>query len=204
MKLLPLYRQSKEQLTEKTISDCRKGSARAQRQLFEMYYSEGMNTAQRYSNNSEDAKEILANAFIRVFEKLDQFDTSKVFLPWFRKIIVHASSDYYRYQKNNILPLDQIPEVRFDDQIIDQLSYDELLSLVQELPYALRSVFNLYCVEGYKHQEIAEIMEISEGTSKSHLHRAKAKLQIRIIELSKNIAIGSIRQEDRKNVSKST
>lgn len=60
MKLLPLYRQSKEQLTEKTISDCRKGSARAQRQLFEMYYSEGMNTAQRYSNNSEDAKEILA------------------------------------------------------------------------------------------------------------------------------------------------
>jgi len=204
MKLQPLYRQSKEQLTEKTIRDCRKGSARAQRQLFEIFYSEGMNIALRYCSNVEDAKEILANAFIRVFEKLDQFDTSKAFLPWFRKLIIHASSDFYRYHKNNILPLEQIPEVRFDDHIIDQCSYQELLDLVQALPYALRSVFNLYCIEGYKHQEIAAIMEISEGTSKSHLHRARARLQVEINKLSKQRDIGSIRQEDKKNVSKGT
>lgn len=204
MKLLPLYRQSKEQLTDKIISDCLKGSPRAQRQLFEMYYSDGMNTALRYSSNLEDAKEILSNAFIRVFEKLDQFDSSKVFKPWFNKIIVHASSDFYRYHKNNMVSLDQIPEVKFNDNIIDELSYQELLDLIQKLPFALRSVFNLYCIEGYKHHEIAEIMEIAEGTSKSHLHRAKARLQVMIIEISKQRGIGSIRQEDKTKASKGT
>lgn len=204
MWLKPLYRQSKEQLTDKIISDCRKGYARAQRRLFEMYYSDGMNTALRYSNNQEDAKEILSNAFIRVFEKLDQFDTSKVFFPWFRKIIVHASSDFYRYKKNNVISLDSIPQVIFDDQIIDRLAYEELLEIIQRLPPVLRSVFNLYCIEGYKHQEIAEILDISEGTSKSHLHRAKARLQIMIAEFSKSRDIGSIRQEDKAKISKGT
>ncbi|MCB0687270.1 MAG: sigma-70 family RNA polymerase sigma factor [Saprospiraceae bacterium] len=204
MELKPLYRQSKEQLTDKIISECLSGSNHAQRQLFEMYYSEGMNVALRYSSRSEDAKEILANAFIRVFEKLEQFDLSKSFSPWFRKFIIHASSDYYRYQKSIILPLEQITEVRIDDQIIDQMAYQDLLNLIQELPYSLRTVFNLYCIEGYKHQEIAEIMHISEGTSKSNLHRAKARLQVMIIEFSKQRAIGSIRQEDKTKVNERT
>lgn len=204
MWLQPLYRQTKEQLTDKIIKDCLKGSARAQRHLFDMYYSDGMNTALRYSNNPEDAREILSNAFIRVFDKLDQFDPGRGFIPWFKKIIVHASSDFYRYRKNNVISLESLPEVTFDNQIIDDLAYQELLEMIQQLSPVLRSVFNLYTIEGYKHQEIAEILNISEGTSKSHLHRARAKLQIMITEHAKKKGIGSIRREDKTKVNKGT
>lgn len=204
MTLLPLYKHSREQQAHSIISECLKGSVPAQRQLFEMFYSEGMNTALRYSDNHEDAKEILANAFIRVFEKLDQFDPARFFLPWFRKIIVHASSDYYRYHHETTLPLDFLPEPVTDDRIIDDLCYHELLELIQKLPPALRVVFNLYCVEGFKHQEIAEMLHISPGTSKSNLHRAKSRLQQMIIEFSKHKGLGPLRKENKENIIKGT
>ncbi|MBK8501811.1 MAG: sigma-70 family RNA polymerase sigma factor [Saprospiraceae bacterium] len=202
MKLLPLYGQSKDQLTNQIISQCLKGSGRAQRQLFDMYYTEGMNTAIRYSSNEEDAKEILSNAFIRIFKKLALFDISQHFIPWLKKIIVHASSDYYRYQNNLIVPFEQVPEPKMDDDIINSLSYQELLEHVQSLPPSLRSVFNLYCIEGFKHNEIGELLEISEGTSKAHLHRAKSRLQTLILESSKQKDIGPIRQEHTKKAIK--
>jgi RNA polymerase sigma-70 factor (ECF subfamily) len=167
-----------------------------------MYYTEGMNTALRYSSNQEDAKEILANAFIRVFNKLTLFDVTQHFLPWFKKIIVHASSDYYRYQNNLVVPIEQVPEPNIADGIIDGLSYQELLEHVQSLPPSLRAVFNLYCIEGFKHHEIGEILQISEGTSKAHLHRAKSRLKSLILEFSKQKGIGPIRQKHTKKVIK--
>lgn len=192
----------REDLTNQVISQCLRGSSKAQRQLFDMYYAEGMNTALRYSNNHEDAKEILANAFIRVFNKLTLFDVSQHFLPWLKKIIVHASSDYYRYQHNLIVPLEQIPEPKMDENIINRLSYQELLEYVQSLPPSLRAVFNLYCIEGFKHHEIGELLQISEGTSKAHLHRARSRLQTLIIDYSKQKAIGPIRQEHTRKIIK--
>lgn len=200
--MLSLYGQSKEPLTNQIISQCLKGSSNAQRQLFDMYYAEGMNTVLRYSGNLEDAKEILANAFVRVFKKLSLFDTSQHFTPWFKKIIVHASSDYYRYQNHLIIPLEKVPEPNIDDGIIDHLSYQELLEYVQSLPPSLRAVFNLHCIEGFKHYEIAEILEISEGTSKAHLHRAKSRLKNLILEFSKQKGIGPLRQEHTEKVIK--
>jgi RNA polymerase sigma-70 factor (ECF subfamily) len=167
-----------------------------------MYYTEGMNTALRYSDNQEDAKEILANAFIRVFNKLALFDVTQHFIPWLKKIIVHASSDYYRYKNNLIVPLEQVPEPKMDEDIINRLSYQELLEYVQSLPPSLRAVFNLYCIEGFRHQEIGELLQISEGTSKAHLHRAKSRLQTLIIECSKQKAIGPIRQEHTRKIIK--
>jgi RNA polymerase sigma-70 factor (ECF subfamily) len=192
----------REDLTYQVVSQCLKGSSRAQRQLFDMYYTEGMNTALRYSDNQEDAKEILANAFIRVFNKLPLFDVTQHFIPWLKKIIVHASSDYYRYQNNLIVPLEQVPEPKMDEDIINRLSYQELLEYVQSLPPSLRAVFNLYCIEGFKHHEIGELLQISEGTSKAHLHRAKSRLQTLIIECSKQKAIGPIRQEHTRKIIK--
>ena len=201
MKLLPLYRDTKDEFTKKLIDQCLKGSEWGRKGLFDLYYSDGMNIALRYSSNGEDAQEILSNAFIRAFKKIGTFDKSKSFMPWFKKIIVHASSDYYRYQNQAIVSLDKLPEPHFDAHILDYLSYQELLKLVQQLPAVHRAVFNLYLIEGYKHREIAKLLQISEGTSKSYLSRAKCKLKQMILEFSKLQAGEPVRREDKKKVS---
>jgi RNA polymerase sigma-70 factor (ECF subfamily) len=141
----------------------------------------------RYSSNKEDAKEILGNAFIRVFKKLDHFDPIRPFEAWFSRIIVHASSDYYRYAKVPFLDIE--PQNKFlqeDPEILDQLSYDELLTCVTKLSPQYRLVFNMYVVDGYKHYEIAESLNISIGTSKSNLNKAKKQLK-KIIQESNEV-----------------
>ncbi len=199
-----LYRLNMEQKFSGIITKCVNGSQRAQRQLFNLTYSDGMNIALRYSSNAEDAKEILSDAFIRVFNKLHQFDIDRAFLPWFNRIIIHASSDFYRYRKDPVVPLSKVAEPSFDSHIIDYLSYQDLLSLVQKLPPSYRAVFNLSTIEGYKHREIAELLNISEGTSKSHLSRARIRLQAMIIDISKRKGIASIQQEDQSKINQCT
>lgn len=107
------------------------------------------------------------------------YDESKPFENWFAKIIVHASSDYYRYAKPETKDLDDYhPFLEEDgDNIIDQLSYQELLNCITQLTPQYRAVFNLYVIDGYKHNEIADLLNISEGTSKSNLSKAKRALQ---------------------------
>lgn len=131
----------------------------------------------------EDAKEILSNAFLRVFQKLHLFDSSQPFEPWFKRLIIHASSDFYRYAK---LPFEEMEkgckEFVEDTKILDQLQYDDLLKCITLLSPKYRAVFNLYVIDGYKHHEIAELLGITVGTSKSNLSKAKLKLQKIIIE----------------------
>ena len=112
------------------------------------------------------------------------FDYEKSFENWFARIIIHGSSDYYRYSKQDSLDIDAYSyglPVEGPD-IIDQLSYDEILSCVSKLSPQYRAVFNLYIIDGYKHREISDILKISEGTSKSNLSKAKNQLQMIIGE----------------------
>lgn len=173
------------QILEEWINKCLQGSRKHQRLLFETFYSDGMNIASRYSRNEEEAKEILSNAFIRVFKKLVSFNTSLPFMPWFKTIIIHCSSDYYRYDHHIIK--DEIGNSGIDvpeiSGVVDQLQYEDILQLVQQLPDIQRAVFNLHEIEGYKHGEIADLLGIMEGTSKSCLSRAKATLRQLIEQL---------------------
>lgn len=107
------------------------------------------------------------------------FDTSRSFENWFSRIIIHCSSDYYRYAKPEAHDLDNYKPYLEEDgiNVIDQLSYDELLECISKLSPQYRMVFNLYVIDGYKHAEIAELLNISEGTSKSNLSKAKKTLQ---------------------------
>ncbi len=187
-------------MTQEVIRRCLKGSREAHFRLFELYYSDGMNVALRYSSCREDAQEILSDAFTRAFKKLGHFDDGRPFLPWFTRIIVHCSSDYYRYAKPQNVSLEVWSDPVFDDQIIESLSYEDLLALVQKLSPILRSVFNLYVVEGYKHQEIAEMLQIAEGTSKAHLSRARVKMKKWILELQNRNQIEVFRQEDKRQI----
>ena len=107
------------------------------------------------------------------------FDTSRSFKNWFAKIIVHSSSDYYRYAKPETQDIEEHITYLEEDSIniIDRISYEELLNSISNLSPQYRMVFNLYVIDGYKHSEIADLLNISEGTSKSNLSKAKRILQ---------------------------
>ncbi len=200
MKLLPLYIGQRDGRTRQIIKQCLRGSAAAQRSLFDLYYSDAMHVALRYSNCYEDAQEILSDAFIRAFRKLNRFDLSKPFLPWLMTLIIHASSDYYRYKHQWLVSIDDHEPANMEVSIIDDLSYQEMLELIQKLPHSYRTVFNLSVIEGYKHREIAALLGISEGTSKSHLSRARHKLQIMLAKFTKYKGLGSVQPTHQKEI----
>lgn len=114
-----------------------------------------------------------------MFKKLHLYDPSRSFENWFARIIIHCSSDYYRYAKPETRDLDDYKPYLEENEIsvIDRLSYEELLSCITKLSPKYRMVFNLYVIDGYKHSEIADLLNISEGTSKSNLSKAKRTLQ---------------------------
>ncbi len=136
-----------------------------------------------YSKSKEEAEEIADDAFLKVFKNLNTYDMDLSFKGWFRRILINSAIDYYRRNKkhNKSVDLDHAPEIEsFDNNIIDILSVNEIMQVVQGLPPAYKIVFNLYVLEGYKHREIAKQLNISEGTSKSNLSKAIAKLKSKL------------------------
>ncbi|NMM47955.1 RNA polymerase sigma factor [Flammeovirgaceae bacterium KN852] len=144
-----------------------------------MFHGYGLSICLRYVNNRDEAIEVLNDSFLKVFQNLDSFDTTKPFKPWFRRIVVNTAINHIqKYSKYaNHQDLDEALDIGNKEEIVSGINYQEMLSLVRELPPAYRTVFNLYVIEGYKHADIAEILEISEGTSKSNLFKAKKYLQ---------------------------
>ena len=164
---------------DKLIAGCRKNKEASQLKLYRLYFSYGMGICLRYAQNRDSALEMLNDGFLKVFQKIDQFDSTKAFKPWFRKIIVNAAIDYYRKydQGKNIelLLTQEHPAVR--NEALDKLEFDDLMEIMQALPPAYRMVFNLYVVEGLPHAEIADQLNISVGTSKSNLSKARVKIK---------------------------
>ncbi len=161
------------------IKACKEDNRAAQKRLYRLFFSYGMSISLRYSNSKVEAEEILNDAFFKAFSKIDQFDEDYDFKKWFRTIIINTSIDYFRKHKKL--------KLQFSDEIIsdetadnfgwDKLLYEDILKKIQLLPPSYRVVFNLFVIEGYKHHEIAEQLNISVGTSKSNLARAKQKMQ---------------------------
>ncbi|MCB0639970.1 MAG: sigma-70 family RNA polymerase sigma factor [Lewinella sp.] len=161
------------------IHNCRAGNRAGQRKLYELYFSYGMSIALRYASNRPEAEEILNEGFLKVFTHLDQYDEAYDFRQWFRRILINTAIDYHRkYKKLNSSPAEQVEPDDFDQNAgWDKLLYDDLLRLIQQLPPRYRLVFNLFALEGLKHHEIAERLNISVGTSKSNYAKARALLQ---------------------------
>lgn len=153
-----------------------------------MYYAYGMNICLHYSKNKEEAKEILNDGFYKVFENLHKYTPSLSFKGWLRRLLINVSIDYYRrYHRNRpvmeVVPYNEPTSTYCNG--FDQLALDDLLTMVQQLSPMYRLVFNLYVVEGMKHEEIAARLDISVSTSKSNLSRAKDKLRQMITCLEK-------------------
>jgi RNA polymerase sigma-70 factor, ECF subfamily len=144
----------------------------------------------RYSRSGHEAEEILQEGFIKVFTALHQYRDTGSFEGWVRKIMVNTALQRYRSRSAMhavvSLELTETGAITDDEQIVSRLSNKELLALVQELPPAYRMVFNLYVFEGYPHKEIAAMLDISEGTSKSNLHDARRWLKEKITRESSN------------------
>ena len=164
------------------VKRCKRGNLAAQRELYRRYASAMYAVCLRYCKRREEAEEVLSNGFVKVFGRLDQFSGTGRLGAWIKTIMVREALNFLRYQKNYFEEMDEERDYghRREEEALDA---EHLLRLVRSLPTGYQTVFNLYALEGYSHQEIAELLKISVGTSKSQLNRAKSIIKA---ELSKN------------------
>ena len=166
--------------TFKLIQGCLAGDRHSQSQLYENFAPKMFVVCQRYSMSREEAEEILQEGFMRVFTSLHQFRFSGSFEGWIRKIMVNCALQKYRRKPQLHIVLNMnsfITEQTGNEEIQSQLGTNELMVMIQKLSPGYRMVFNLYVFEGLKHREIANLLGISEGTSKSNLADARAILR---------------------------
>ena len=134
----------------------------------------------RYTRNESDAVEVLNNGFLKVFKNIDKYQPAQASLyTWIRTIIINSCLDFIKSRQRLEIhkELDETMEVHIDPEAIKKINSEALLQMVRQLPPATMAVFNLYVVEGYKHKEIAEVLNVTEGTSKWHLSEARKLLQ---------------------------
>lgn len=139
-----------------------------------------MSISLRYAGNRDEASEILNDAFMKIFINLKKFDLSKPFKPWLRKIVVNTAINHF-HKKQREIQVEDMQKARNEgdtEKILSGISYQEVIGLLQKLPPSYRTVFNLYVIEGYSHDEIATMLNIATGTSKSNLFKAKEQLKI--------------------------
>ncbi|WP_210464178.1 RNA polymerase sigma factor [Rufibacter roseolus] len=166
-------------VVEELLKGCLQNSREAQRKLYQHFYGYAMSICVRYSKDDEEAKEVLNDGFMKVFTKLKQYDQKKPFKGWVRRIMINTALDNYRHNLKHYhgVDLEDASPVADGADIVGNLNYEYLISLIQQLSPAYKAVFNLYVIDGYNHEEIAEILGISSGTSKSNLSKARANLR---------------------------
>lgn len=166
------------------VQDCIKGDRKSQQKLYNKHGGAMYAICLRYAGNEHDAQDILQNGFIKVFKGLNNFRNEGSFEGWMRRIFVYTSLDFIRNEaKPNFSDFDKVVVKDNDLSGFDKLAMKDLLLIIQSLPEGYRTVVNLFMVEGFMHKEIAEMLGISEGTSKSQLSKGKAALQIKIDSL---------------------
>ena len=164
------------------IKGCLAGDIRMQQELYNRFAPKMYAVCLRYSNNPDDAQDLLQEGFIKIFRNLDKFRAEGSFEGWVRRVFLNTSIEHYR-RKVNLTSTSDKEEFMIEDNhwnALDRLAEKDIVLMIQELSPGYRTVFNLYAVEGYSHKDIAGMLGISEGTSKSQLARAKGILQKRV------------------------
>jgi RNA polymerase sigma-70 factor (ECF subfamily) len=160
------------------IEGCKRGESQAQKQLYTQYKSILFGICRRYINSYEDAEDVLVESFLKIFAKIDDFKNEGSFEGWMKRITVNEALMYLRKHKRIIQELnDNHINIAEEPSIEINIEEEKILALIDELPHGYRTILNLYLVEGYKHREIAEMLDISINTSKSQLIHAKRRMQ---------------------------
>lgn len=171
---------------EKLIYRCQKNDRKAQESIYTSFSPILFSICLRYAANYEDAQDTFQEGFVLIFKKIDQFQFQGSFEGWMKKIMINCSLEKFRKKNYSVIyDLETIPHL-LDEELDDwqeEICYDELLEAVQTLPHQYRQVFNLFAIEEYSHQEIASLLQISVGTSKSNLSRARSILKEKLAHL---------------------
>lgn len=168
---------------DKIIQGCIENDRYCQRLLFKKYRGKMLGICLRYAKTRDEAEDVLIDAFLSVFTKIKDFRNECNIELWIRRIVINTAINNYRknlkhYYHGEVENYSDNFDLHTD--IIDNMSVEEILKLIQDLPDGYRTVFNMYAIEGYTHQEIGEILGISEGTSKSQLFKARKLLQSKL------------------------
>jgi len=179
---------SEDKSLKSILEGCEKHDRKSQRLLYKQFFGYAMSICIRYTRNYSDAMEVLNDAFMKVFTQIKKFDQSRSFKSWFRRILINSSIDHLKkeikYQEQQ-----DIEELEVDNnhpRADQSIQHEELIRLIQQLTPAYRSVFNLYVIDGYGHEEIASILGISVGTSKSNLAKARRNLREMLKRIERN------------------
>ncbi len=161
------------------IRGCIDQDRRSQKLLYKAFYGLAMSICLRYTANKYEAAEVMNMAFYKVLTNINAYDSSRSFKAWLGRILTNTAIDYYRSNLKAAYTEDIETAEHVTDTYVpyNNLGYNELLAMVQQLPQSYRTVFNLFAIDGYSHEEIAEMLNISEGTSKSNLFKARQKLK---------------------------
>ena len=170
---------------EQVIKGCRERDRKFQKELYKMFYAYGMSIALRYSDNREQAVAILNDSYMKVFDHIESFDTTRPFEPWFRRIVINTAINHFHKRKDkcNWTEFDtNNRETAKEETITSGISYMEIIEMIRNLSPVYRTVFNMFVIEGFTHIEIADQLGIAEGTSKSNLSKAKRNLRAMLEE----------------------
>jgi RNA polymerase sigma factor (sigma-70 family) len=175
-------------LTERElIEGCLKKNSKSQRRLFELYAGKMMTVCRRYACDQTEAEDMLQESFIRIFSNIGQYRFEGSLEGWIRRIVIHTALRILQKKKIRFLEINEDADIEQSTSVdgVAALSAEELLKLISALPDGYRIVFNLYVLEGYDHNEIAEMLSINAATSRSQLSKARKVLQTQIENLTK-------------------
>ena len=173
------------------LSGCLKGKPDYQRELFDRFSAKLFAICRRYAKNYDDAKDILQDAFIKIFNHLKDFRQQGSLEGWMRKTVIHTALNHYRnfsFRNEKAGIENRTNTIETDPDVIANLNEQDIVNAISSLPDGYRVVFNLYVVEGYSHKEIADILGIDESTSRSQLHKARNSLKELLLK-TKNILL---------------
>ena len=164
---------------EEIVSKCKSGSIKHQELLYKQFYGYAMGVSMRYSLNEDDALEVVNDAFIKVFNNITTYNTDKPFKAWLRTIVVNTAIDRRRkelkHQTNT--DIDEAYSIGNDASAIENLNVKDILKLMKQLPQIQLTIFNMYEIDGYNHDEIGKILNLPASSSRVYLSRAKDKLR---------------------------
>lgn len=180
---------NKEQLAE-TIRGCRKSDRYAQNRLYRAFYAWSFAICLRYTGNAEAARECLQDGFFKVFIKIDQYTGDLPFEAWLKRVLINTCIDRYRARLHeaHTVALEEAHDETIVAEILIDADAEYLLFLVRQLPPAYQATFNLFAIEGYEYQEIADILGVSIGSVKSNLSKARVRLKEMIARRQKEEA----------------
>jgi RNA polymerase sigma-70 factor (ECF subfamily) len=185
----------------KYIMGCARNERESQKKIYNSFYSYGMSICLRYTNRHDDALEIYNDSFLKIFKEIYHYkplyaDEVGSFKGWIRKIMIYTAIDHSRKNNKHSFTTDFETSVIYlkdnEEDALDRISYEEIITAIRQLSPAYRTVLNLYIVDGFTHEEIAKQLNISVGTSKSNLFKARQQLQQILknenkIQITKNV-----------------